>query len=91
VASVLVWARITQSEHRLAPLILAERASSPRSQLAGLVARVRYQSRHPSLYGDHWVVLTEALHAYADQLAARIDAGWTPQPADQRSTIRQLP
>lgn len=83
VASVLVWAQVTQSEHRLAPLIVAERASSPRSQLAGLVARVRYQSRCPGLYGDHWVVLTEVLNAYADRLATRIDNGWTPEPADE--------
>jgi len=82
VASVLVWARITQSEHRLAPLIVAERASSPRSELAKLVARVRYQSHHrPDLYGYHWVVLTEVLDTYADRLAARIDNGWPAELA----------
>jgi hypothetical protein len=76
VASVLVWARVTQSEPRLAPLILADtQAPGHRSELAESVAQACYQSRRPGRYGEHWFVLKETLDAYADQLAARIDAG----------------
>lgn len=76
VASVLVWARVTQSEPRLAPLISTDKqAPDHRSQLALSLAQARYQSRRPGRYGEHWFVLKEALDAYADQLAARIDAG----------------
>jgi len=76
VASVLVWARVTQSEPRLAPLILADKqAPGHRSQLAESVAQACYQSRRPGGYGEHWFVLKETLDAYADRLAARIDAG----------------
>jgi hypothetical protein len=78
VASVLVWARVTQSEPRLAPLIVDKQAPGHRSELAESVAQACCQSRRPGRYGEHWFVLKKALDAYADQLAARIDTG---QPA----------
>ena len=40
-----------------------------------LTLHVCYQSRRPGGYGEHWFVLKVTLDAYADRLAARIDAG----------------
>jgi hypothetical protein len=51
-----------------------------RSKLAESVAQASYQSRRPGRYGEHWFVLKHALEVYADQLAARIDAGQPTGP-----------
>jgi hypothetical protein len=73
VASVLVWARITQSERRFAPL-LADQWPRRRRELAHGVQRASCWGR--SGRPEHYdVALLAALDAYADQLAARIDAG----------------
>jgi hypothetical protein len=86
VASVLVWAHVTQGEHRFAPL-LADAWPRRRRELARRVQRTSSWGRtgRPE---HHYVALLAALDAYADQLAARIDAGWTPPPSGQRD-IRQ--
>jgi hypothetical protein len=90
-ASVLVWTRITQGEHLIAPLLLADKHTSGRhrTELALDVHQAWYKSRigRP---GQHWVALKRALDAYADQVATDIDSGQTPQSADERSTFRQL-
>ncbi len=86
-ASVLVWARITQGEYRLAPLLADAWPPRRRRELAR-------GTQHVSSWGrtgrpeHHYVALLAALDTYADQLAVRIDAGWTPPPPDQRD-IRQ--
>jgi hypothetical protein len=74
VASVLVWARVTQGEHRFAPMVLQDRQASGRSELAQWVQQTIHWSRtgHPE---HHYPALMTALDTYADQLAARIDAG----------------
>ncbi len=78
-ASVLVWARVTQGEHLLAPLVLAARQESGhRNELALSVHQARYQSR-TGRRGRLWVDLKRLLDDHADQLAARVDSGWTPQ------------
>jgi hypothetical protein len=73
-ASVLVWTRVTHGEHFFAPLVLEEQRRSGRRQLASLASRVARGSRvgRPEC---HYAMLMTALDAYADQLAARIDAG----------------
>jgi hypothetical protein len=86
VASVLVWARVTQGEYRLAPL-LAAAWPRRRRELARALQRTSSWG-HTSRPQHHYVALLAALDAYADRLAARIDAGWTPPPSDQRD-IRQ--
>jgi len=73
-ASVLVWARVTQGEHRFAPLVLHDQQAPGRSNLAQLVGLAIRQSR-TGRPGHHYAALMTALDAYADQLAARIDAG----------------
>jgi hypothetical protein len=77
-ASVLVWARVTQGEHRFAPLILHDQQAPGRSNLAQLVGLAVRQGRAGRPH-HHYPALLAALDAYADQLATRIDAGW---PAD---------
>lgn len=73
-ASVLVWTRVTHGEHFFAPLVLEEQHRSGRRQLASLASRVARGSRvgRPEY---HHAMLMSALDAYADQLAAHIDAG----------------
>jgi hypothetical protein len=80
-ASVLVWTRVTHGEHFFAPLVLEEQRRSGRRQLASLASRVARGSRvgRPEY---HHVMLMTALDAYADQLAARIDAGESAELAD---------
>jgi hypothetical protein len=73
VASVLVWAHITQGEHRFAPLVIAAQlALGRRNELSQSVSRVRYSN------GRHWREFKQALDTYADQLATRIDSGTHP-------------
>jgi hypothetical protein len=90
-ASVLVWTRITQGEHLIAPLLLADKHTSGRhrTELALNVHQAWYKIRigRP---GQHWVRLKRALDAYADHLGTDIDSGQTPQPAGERLTFRQL-
>jgi len=78
VASVLVWARVTQGERRFAPLLADQWPPHRRRELARGVQQTSYWGRtgRPE---HHYVALLAALDAYADQLAARIDAG---QPTD---------
>jgi hypothetical protein len=73
-ASVLVWTRVTHGEHFFAPLVLEEQHRSGRRRLASLASRVARGGRvgRPEY---HYAMLMTALDAYADQLAARIDAG----------------
>jgi TniQ len=73
-ASVLVWTRVTHGEHFFAPLVLEEQHRSGRRRLASLASRVARESRVGRPEYHHAVLMT-ALDAYADQLAARIDAG----------------
>jgi TniQ len=73
-ASVLVWTRVTHGEHFFAPLVLEEQRRSGRRQLASLASRVAHGSRVGRPQHHHARLMT-ALDAYADQLAARIDAG----------------
>jgi len=74
VASVLVWARVTQGEHLFAPLVLQDKQPSGRSQLAHRVQQTIRWSR-TGRPDHHYAALTAALNDYADHLAARIDAG----------------
>jgi hypothetical protein len=73
-ASVLVWIRVTHGEHFFAPLVLEEQHRLGRRQLASLASRVARGSRVGRPEHHHARLMT-ALDAYADQLAARIDAG----------------
>ncbi|SRR6266498_2115435 len=82
VASVLVWARVTQGEPLFAPLVLHDRLASGRNELARWVHYAIDQSR-TGRPGHHYVALMTALDAYADQLATRIDAG---EPAELAGT-----
>jgi TniQ len=86
VASVLVWARVTEGEYRFAPLLADQWPPRRRRELARRIQQTSCWGRtgRPE---HHYVALLAALDAYAHQLAVRIDAGWTPPP-DQRS-IRQ--
>ncbi len=78
VASVLVWARVTDGEYRFAPLLADQWPPSRRRELARGIQQASCWGRtgRPE---HHDVALLAALDAYADQLAARIDAG---QPTD---------
>jgi hypothetical protein len=69
VASVLVWMQITQGERLCAPLVRAHRQPGIRSQLAADLCQAAYHGRR------RYLVLQEAAHPYAQQLAARIDHG----------------
>jgi hypothetical protein len=73
-ASALVWARVTQGEHRFAPLFLQEKQTSGRGELVHWVRQMTYRSR-TGRHDHHYVALRAALDAYADQLATRIDSG----------------
>jgi TniQ len=89
VASVLVWARVTQGDHLFAPLARQAGQASGRNELAYLVQQAIRWSRsgRPE---HHYVALRAALNDYADRLAARIDSGWAPLPAAQKSRTRQV-
>jgi hypothetical protein len=73
VASVLVWMRLTQSEHLFAPLVLA--ASSTPAGRNILSRSVQQASHHvrTGQAGPHYVDLAHALDEYADLLAGHID------------------
>jgi hypothetical protein len=83
VASVLVWARVTQGEHRFAPLVLQDRQVSGRSELAQREQTIRWsRTGRPE---HHYVALMTALNLYADHLAVRIDSGWDPPASSERA------
>jgi hypothetical protein len=83
VASVLVWVRVTQGEYQFAPLVLgASHTSAGRNILSRSVQQARHQLRTGQA-GPHYVDLANALDAYADQLAVRIDSGGRSRPGLQ--------
>jgi hypothetical protein len=72
-ASEAVWARITQSEHLLAPRIIEDQSSS---------GDTTWHRRRDNMWHfyladplkPHYAALEQILHAQADQLAATIDS-----------------
>jgi hypothetical protein len=88
-ASVLVWTRVTQGEHVFAPLVLHEQQRSRRNQIARVAWEVARGSG-PGRPQHHYVALMTALDTYADQLAARIDAGPPVRLGESAILSRQL-
>jgi len=84
-ASVVVWARITQGEHLFAPHPIEEE-QPPAVRRAWRLRRdttwFLFQTDRPK---RHYADLRKLLDAYADQLAERIDAGWTAANQEQTS------
>src|SRR6266540_1056509 len=84
-ASVVVWPRITQGEHLFAPHPIEEE-QPPAVRRAWRLRRdttwFLFQTDRPK---RHYADLRKLLDAYADQLAERIDAGWTAANQEQTS------
>ncbi len=73
IASVLVWMRVTQGEHLFAPLVItASHASAGHNTLSRSVQQACHHIGTGQA-GPHYVDLADALDAYADLIAARID------------------
>lgn len=80
VASVLVWTRVTQGEHLIAPLVVADNHAPGRPHnLARHVQHLWAIRGTTRPHNDrHWVRLADVLDTYAGELAVRIDARWRP-------------
>ncbi|MBO2461211.1 TniQ family protein [Actinomadura violacea] len=75
-ASVLVWAAVTQGDHRLAPLVMAEQRRANQGKTNMLVfglQQARYRARREP--ASPTAALISLLTPYSQQLAAKIDHG----------------
>jgi hypothetical protein len=87
IASVLVWMRVTQGEHLFAPLVVTA-SHTPAGR--NILSRSVQQACHhigTGQAGPHYIDLTDALGAYADLLAGRIDNRHRP-PLPPQPTSR---
>jgi hypothetical protein len=74
IASVMVWAQITQGEHLFAPLVIAEKQRYGTSDLRAAVTAILYRSSPKN------ADLRAALAAYTHRLCLTIDNSRLPGP-----------
>jgi hypothetical protein len=74
IASVMVWAQITQGEHLFAPLVIAEKRRHGTSDLRAAVTAILYRSSPKN------ADLRAALAGYAHRLCLTIDNSRLPGP-----------
>jgi hypothetical protein len=77
-ASIMVWARVTQGEHRLAPHLIRDQLPAEAQDASRTSANRALTGYRAGRVGRVWLRLKGILDDYADTLAERIDRGEFP-------------